>query len=107
MEAEDDGTVHQISQAMPCVGVTMDTHLVVSAFATEEDRQQLWKAGPALQQPDAELQHWARWTQPQPQYRLTQSLLLRMKWWLTMPPWWLTPTMWLLRLAAAANYGML
>ena len=60
--------VQHISQASSRVGVTMDTHLFLSALATEEDQRQLWKAGPALQRPDAGAaalrQHSARWTRP-------------------------------------------
>ena len=39
--------VQHILQAMPCVGVTMDTRLFVSVLATEDELQQLWKAGEA------------------------------------------------------------
>ena len=45
--------VQHIRQAMPRVGVTMDTRLFVSALATDEELRQLWKAGPALLRPDA------------------------------------------------------
>ena len=40
--------VQHISQPMPHVGVTMDTHLFVSTLAKEGELLQLWKAGPAL-----------------------------------------------------------
>ena len=36
--------VQHIRQAMPCVGVTMDTRLFVSALATEDELRHLWKA---------------------------------------------------------------
>ena len=39
--------VQNFRQAMPCVGITMDTRLFVSALATEDELRQLWKTGEA------------------------------------------------------------
>ena len=66
--------VQHIRQTVPRVGVTMDTHLFVSALATEEDLRQLRKAGPRC----SGLTLALRWTQPPQPCRLTQALLLRL-----------------------------
>ena len=70
---------------MPCIGVIIDTHLLVtvSTLATEEDLLQLRKACSTLSLAarcssltPALLQHSTRWTLPEQQCQLTQTLLL-------------------------------